>query len=62
MTCLYDGTVRDLRTFETVLTLPGAHPHDGFIEADTFWSTSIDGLVRVAPLRDGQVVGETEIY
>lgn len=58
VTCLYDGTVRDLRTFDTVLTLPDAHPHDGVIAADAFWTTSIDGLVRASPLRDGRVEGE----
>lgn len=61
VTCLYDGTVRDLRTFETVLTLPGALPHDGFPSAHAFWMTSIDGLVHAAPMRDGRVAGEAEV-
>ena len=61
VTCLYDGTVRDLRTFETVLTLPGAHPHDGFVSAGSFWMTSIDGLVHAAPMKDGLAAGEAEV-
>lgn len=61
VTCLYDGTVRDLRTFETVQHLPDTHPHDGFIAAGAFWTTSIDGRVRVAPLREGRVTGVAEV-
>lgn len=60
VTCLYDGSVRDLRTFETVLTLPEAYPHDGFLAASGFWTTSIDGLVRRSPLEDGRVMGESD--
>jgi len=61
VTCLYDGSVRDLRTFQTVLALPGVHPHDGFLAAGAFWTTSIDGLVRAAPLRKGRLAGEAEV-
>ncbi|WP_147448628.1 hypothetical protein [Corallococcus terminator] len=61
VTCLDDGTVRDLRTFETVLTLTGMNPHDGFLAADTFWLTTIDGRVHAAPMRDGRVAGETKV-
>ncbi|RYZ44114.1 MAG: hypothetical protein EOO71_00640 [Myxococcaceae bacterium] len=61
VTCLYDGTVRDLRTFETVLTLVGMNPHDGFLSADTFWLTTIDGRVHTAPMRDGRVTGEARL-
>ncbi|WP_224242053.1 hypothetical protein [Hyalangium gracile] len=61
VTCLYDGTVRDLRTFETVLSLAGCHPHDGLIAADSFWTTSIDGQVRATPLRSGRVTADAEV-
>ncbi|WP_224370306.1 hypothetical protein [Hyalangium versicolor] len=61
VTCLYDGTVRDLRTFETLLRLEGSHPHDGFIAAGSFWTTSIDGLVRATPLNDGRVTDKAEV-
>ena len=60
VTCLLDGTVRDLRTFRTVLSLPGAHPHDGVIVDEGFWMTSIDGRVWVAPLQDDAVAREAE--
>ncbi|ATB35802.1 hypothetical protein CYFUS_001216 [Cystobacter fuscus] len=58
VTCLYDGSVRDLRTFETVLSLPESHPHDGVLTGEAFWTTSIDGRVYAAPLRAGRVSGE----
>ncbi|MFP2905801.1 hypothetical protein ACLESD_12235 [Pyxidicoccus sp. 3LFB2] len=61
VTCMYDGTVRDLRTFEPVLRLPGAHPHDGLIDAGLFWTTSIDGRIHTAPLQMGRVSGEAEV-
>jgi hypothetical protein len=61
VTCLYDGTVRDLRTFETVLDAPGSYPHDGFISAGEFWTTGIDGRVRATPLRQGRVAGKPEV-
>jgi len=61
VTCLYDGTVRDLRTFETVLRIKDARPHDGLAVADRFWTTSIDGKVRAAPLWNGRVTGEAEV-
>lgn len=61
VTCLYDGTVRDLRTFEVVLRLMNARPHDGVVQAGLFWTTSIDGRVHTAPMRDGRVSGDAEV-
>jgi hypothetical protein len=61
VTCLHDGTVRDARTFETVLHLPDAHPHDGFLAAESFWLTSIDGRLHAAPLQAGRVGGSAEL-
>lgn len=57
-TCLYDGTVRDVGTLQTVLALPGAYPHDGHVAAGTFWATSIDGRVWCALPRNGRVEGD----
>lgn len=57
VTCLDDGTVRDVRTFRTVLSIPEAYPHDGHFAAGSFWMTSIDGRVWEAPVRHGQVEG-----
>ena len=60
-TCLYDGTVRDVQTFRTVVSMPGVYPHDGLLAGGGFWLTSIDGRVWEAPLRDGLVGGPAEV-
>ncbi len=44
-TCFADGTLRDLRTFEIVVRLPGAFLHDGIVHGDSLWLTAIDGTL-----------------
>lgn len=50
VTCLYDGTVRDLRTFEVFARVDG-HPHDGVVHEERLWLTTIDGALHGLPLR-----------
>jgi len=45
VTCLYDGTVRDLMSFEPVARIPGAFPHDGKVCEGALWLTTIEGHV-----------------
>ena len=44
-TCLTDGCLRDVSTFETVYRVEGAFLHDGVVHGDSFWLTAIDGTV-----------------
>jgi hypothetical protein len=45
VTCLYDGSVRDLGNFSIVARLDGEFPHDGQAIEDLYWVTTIDGQV-----------------
>lgn len=49
VTCLRDGTLRAIHTFEPVARIPG-HPHDGLLDGDTLWCTTVDGGVWRVPL------------
>jgi hypothetical protein len=59
-TCLYDGSVRELTSFQPIARLPGAFPHDGLYRDDGLWLTTIDGVVhRLDTSQRPMVVAET---
>jgi len=58
VTCLYDGSVRDLRDWSVVYQEAGLFPHDGVLRDGHFWLTSIDGRVLALDASDGKVSGE----
>lgn len=41
-TCLYDGALRSLSSMTPRIAIPG-HPHDGTLDGDEVWLTTIDG-------------------
>lgn len=43
VTCLNDGSIREVTRLTTVTRVPGAFLHDGLLRADGLWFTSIDG-------------------
>lgn len=53
VTCLYDGSVRDLGTLQVVYARPGSYPHDGIVADGWFYFTTIDGTLWALPLVDG---------
>ena len=44
-TCLHDGSLRDLTTFEVLFRDETLHPHDGVLLRDALWLTGIDGRI-----------------
>lgn len=52
VTCLRDGSLRSLRSFDQVARLPG-HPHDGQLVGDDLWCTTVDGGIWRVPLGEG---------
>ncbi len=56
-TCLYDGSLRPLASMRARLKIPG-HPHDGVVDGEELWLTTIDGGIWRAPLPLG--VGAAE--
>lgn len=53
VTCLNDGSIREVTGLSTVARLPGVFPHDGLLRADGLWFTSIDGGIWRLPWRPG---------
>ncbi|MCB9706158.1 MAG: hypothetical protein H6711_30180 [Myxococcales bacterium] len=52
VTCLNDGSIRDVSALSVISRTRGLFPHDGLARDDGFWFTSIDGgLWRLPGLR-----------
>ena len=64
VTCLYDGSVRDLESFRVAARLEGSFPHDGLVRGDSFWLTTIDGQVVCLDLSTdlARVVGSLDTF
>lgn len=45
VTCLNDGSIRDVQGFSTIMRTPGMFPHDGLFHEGAIWFTTIDGGV-----------------
>lgn len=53
VTCLQDGSIRDLRTLHVVHQQEGCYPHDGMAAEGRFFFTTIDGKLWALPLAEG---------
>jgi hypothetical protein len=51
VTCLNDGSIREVMGLSTVVRMPGVFPHDGLLRPDGLWFTSIDGGIWRLPRR-----------
>ncbi len=45
VTCLHDGSIRDLAAFEVLASVRG-HPHDGMLVDGVLWYTTVDGTIH----------------